>query len=481
MKHFKLLSLIVFIFLLNSIVHAQLFEDFEQGEKGSYAAGYDDLETGEWFFDDALIGNTTLDKKNGTRAARIRNGHIAMNFDYPNGLVEVSFYGADFSNDTGGEVQVEYSTDGGSSWLSLGEPVSLTPDLTQYSVSGNIQGDVRLRFVKTGGNRINIDDVLITDYIETTEDPRLILRINDQAYEPGSTFHFGTSMGFDSAVLQIRNGGEQDLVISGFDLDDASFSLDADMPLTLETLETASFDLFFENEDPGEYGGTLTFYSNDPEHEAFVIQVMAETIDPNVPVSISAARELPMGSLVTVAGWVTVASQFAGPVYFQDETAGIAWFNGELMRDEWLVGAEIGDSLVVTGEIGHFNNLLQIVDDVHFEVFPESNVEQIPLDITLEQLNTGHYEGFLVRITDLEFEDSGMFSGGTNYTVNDPTDEGRVRIDNFTNIPGTPIPNTPVEITGAAGRFINDHQLLPRFTDDIVTLERSGHSNVATL
>ncbi len=470
MKHFKLLSLIIIFFLLNGAAHAQLFEDFEQGEKSYYAAGYDDLETGEWFFDDALIGNTALDKKNGSRSARIRNGHIAMNFDYPHGLVEVSFYGADFSSDTGGEVQVEYSVDGGESWSDLGEPVPLTPELTQYSVSGSIEGQVRLRFTKTSGTRINIDDVLITDYIETTEHPSLILHINDLAYISGSTYSFGTTTGVAQADLQIRNGGNEDLVVSAFDIDGMGFTLDAEMPLTLESLETVTYDLLFESDEPGEHTASLTLYSNDPENETFVIQLVAETLDTSMPIPISEARDLPQGTMVTVAGWVTVASQFAGPVYFQDETAGIAWFNGEIMRDEWLVGAEIGDSIVVTGELGNFNQLLQIVEEESFEVFPEANMEQVPLDITLEQLNTGHYEGFLVRITDLEFEDSGMFSGGSNYTVNDLTDEGQVRIDNFTNIPGTPIPNSPVEITGAAGRFQQSHQLLPRFTDDIITL-----------
>ncbi len=378
MKLFTFLSLIFFSSLFNGVVLAQLFEDFEQGEKSYYAAGYDDLETGEWFFDDALVGNTALDKKNGSQSARIRNGQIAMNFDYPHGLVEVSFYGADFSSDSGGEVQVEYSTDGGSSWSALGDPVSLTPDLTPYSVSASIPGDVRLRFVKTGGNRINIDDVLITDYIETTDHPSFILHINDLAHVSGSTFNFGTTTGEAQANLQIRNGGDQDLVVSDFDIDGPGFTLDAEMPLTLETLETMTYALTFENDGPGEHAASITFYSNDPENETFVIQLVAETLDTSMPIPISEARGLPQGTMVTVAGWVTVASQFAGPVYFQDETAGIAWFNGEIMRDEWLVGAEIGDSIVVTGELGNFNQLLQIVDEESFEVIPEANMEQVP-------------------------------------------------------------------------------------------------------
>ncbi len=188
------------------------------------------------------------------------------------------------------------------------------------------------------------------------------------------------------------------------------------------------------------------------------------------PISIAEARQLPQGTKVTVSGWVTVSDQFAGPVYFQDETGGIAWYNGAIMRSEWLVDAIIGDSVVVTGEIGQFHNLVQIVNDTDFSVFPEANMEQVPVDITLAQLNTGSYEGQLVRISDVEFSGTGIFSGGTNYVVTDPSATGELRIDNFTNIPGTSIPNVPVQITGVAGRFRNTHQLLPRFTGDIKTL-----------
>ncbi|TVR42128.1 MAG: T9SS C-terminal target domain-containing protein [Bacteroidia bacterium] len=451
-------------------IHAQFFENFEQGTKNAYATGYDQLETGEWLFDDALIGTTAGDKKNGSRSARIRNGFIEMNFDYPDGFVEISFFGANFSNDAGGAVQVSYSTNGGSSWTNLGDPIGLTSELTQYSLSGSVEGNVRLRFAKTSGNRINIDDIFITEYIETTEEPRLLMRINDVAYEHGSTFNFGTTTGLSSATLQIRNGGQQDLVISSYTISGQAFSVDGDLQITLSSLETATFSLLFDDETPGIHNGSLTIHSNDPENPQFTVHLTAETLDTSQPIPISEARLLPQGTLVTVAGWVTVADQFAGPVYFQDETAGIAWYNGAIMRDEWLVGAVIGDSILVTGELGNFNNLLQIVNDTEFEVFPESNMVHEPLDITLEQLNTGMYEGWLVRVTDIEFEDSGIFSGGTNYTVFDPSGQGQLRVDNFTNIPGTNIPNSLTEVTGVAGRFQAMHQLLPRFTQDLEIL-----------
>lgn len=470
MRYFLATYLVLTSLIFSGTAHAQLFEDFEDGDKNSYASFPIELSTGEWFFDDALIGSLPQDKKNGSRSARIRNGFIQMNFDYPQGMSELSFFAANFSSDSGGAVKVSYSTDQGETWEDLGESISLTSDLAEYTLPGSIAGNVRLRFTKTGGNRINIDDVLISDYIEITEHPSILVRVNNLPYENNSTWDFGPNLGEASANLQIRNTGQQDLVITSHTITGDEFSVDGDLNVTLGHLETASFTLHYQSEDPGVKLGSLSLITNDPENQEFVLNLRAETLDTNQPISIAEARLLPMGTLVTIAGWVTVADQFAGPVYFQDETAGIAWYNGEIMRDEYLVGAMIGDSLLITGHIGHFNNLLQIVEEVEFAVFPEANTEIEPYPITIEQLNTGAYEGLLVQISELEFTASGIFSGGTNYEVYDQTGFGELRIDNFTNIPGTPIPNSTVAATGVAGRFGNMHQILPRFTDDIEVL-----------
>ncbi|MBW6478187.1 MAG: T9SS type A sorting domain-containing protein [Bacteroidales bacterium] len=462
------LSLILSFFALN--LKAQLFENFEEGSKTSYAPFAIELSTGDWMFDDALVGTLASDKKNGLKSARIRDGFIEMEFDYPLGLSEVSFYAANFSSDTGGAVQVSYSDDSGENWQPLGSSIALSSELSQYSIPGSVEGNVRLRFSKSAGNRINIDDVLISSYIETSEEPSLLLRINEIPYPSGSTFDFGLNTGYASAMLQLRNMGEQDLIISSFQIDGEEFTVEGDLNITLEYLETAGFVMEYQSATPGIKTGSLSLTTNDPDNQQFIINLSAETLDTSQPVPIADARLLPQGTEVTITGWVTVASQFAGPVYLQDETAGIAWFNFALMREEWLVGAVIGDSIVLTGEIGNYNNLLQIVNDTHFEIFPESNREIEPIEITIEQMNTGNYEGLLAKISELEFDATGTFAGHTNYVITDATAEGELRIDQNTNISGTLIPNGPVEVTGAVGRFYSTNQILPRFTQDIEIL-----------
>jgi hypothetical protein len=64
------LSLILSFFVFN--LQAQLFEDFEAGSKSTYAPFAIELSTGDWMFDQALIGNLAGDKKNGLKSARIQ-------------------------------------------------------------------------------------------------------------------------------------------------------------------------------------------------------------------------------------------------------------------------------------------------------------------------------------------------------------------------------------------------------------------------
>jgi phosphatidylserine/phosphatidylglycerophosphate/cardiolipin synthase-like enzyme len=456
----------IFILILPQLMQAQLLEDFEQGTKTGYAAAEVALASGSWMFDDALLGTLEGDRKNGTRSARIRAGHIQMQFDKTGGAGEIVFLAANFSSDTGGRVQVSVSTNSGTSWTPIGDPIVLTSTLTEYTVVANITGNVRVRFARTAGNRINVDDVRITDADELSDEATLAVRVNGDDVAGGDTVNFGTVTGATEVGLQLRNTGKADLQITGYSFE-GPFSADGDLRVTLTQLQSATFGLRFQAGNPGEYQGSLTLQSNDPAQPTFVLQLSASVLDTSVPVSIAEARQLPLGTLVTVAGWVTVGREFAGPVYFQDETAGIAWFNNEKMRLNWEVGAEPGDSIVVTGRIGQFNNLLQIVNDVGFEVFPEARRIIEPETVTFAGLNSGAYEGRLVRIRNATFSVNGLFSGGTNYTATDGSATGQVRVDNFSNIAGAPVPTGAANIIGVAGRFLDTHQILPRSRADI--------------
>lgn len=188
------------------------------------------------------------------------------------------------------------------------------------------------------------------------------------------------------------------------------------------------------------------------------------------PISIQEARQQPLGTVVTVAGRVTVTDEFEGPVYFQDETGGLAWFNFDKMRDAFTIDINRGDSLLITGKLGDFNDLLQIDDDndAQFQVFSQSNQEVQPEPISVSQMNSGDFESQLVSMT-VDIEHSGALQGNTNYIITDETGSGEIRINGDTNIVGAQAPEGVTTIVGVVGVFRGTFQLLPRDLNDIDT------------
>ena len=56
-------------------------EDFEMGSKAAYLLGDVTIKTGNWSFDDALLGKLPADIKNDLQSVRLRTGKMTMNFD----------------------------------------------------------------------------------------------------------------------------------------------------------------------------------------------------------------------------------------------------------------------------------------------------------------------------------------------------------------------------------------------------------------
>lgn len=151
---------------------ALLLEDFEGGTKTAYTAADVVLTSGTWNLNDALIGNTTSDQKNGLQSARVRNsGKLTMKFDYPLGASTVTVKHAKYGTDANGTWQLWYSTNAGSSYTQAGTSVTTSSTaLTTQTFTINIAGNVRIEIRKTdaGTNRICFDDITITDYTSTS-------------------------------------------------------------------------------------------------------------------------------------------------------------------------------------------------------------------------------------------------------------------------------------------------------------------------
>ncbi|WP_194831062.1 DNA/RNA non-specific endonuclease [Prolixibacter sp. SD074] len=134
-------------------------ENFESGQKTAYAAANVTLNTGSWYFDDALIGNLSGDAKDGYQSVRLRNGNIAMNFDI-NGVKMLYVKHAKFGNDGNSTWQLLMSDDSGSTYTQIGSDISETSTTLKtdsFAISDTLA--VRFKITKSGDNRVNLDDI----------------------------------------------------------------------------------------------------------------------------------------------------------------------------------------------------------------------------------------------------------------------------------------------------------------------------------
>jgi endonuclease G len=145
-----------------------VFENFESGTKTAYAAANVTLSTGVWNLNDALIGTSSSDRKNGSQSVRTRNsGKITMTFNRTDGASTVTVLHARYGSDGNSTWQLWYSTNSGSSWTQIGSTVTTSSTTLQTATfTVNISGTIRFEIRKTDGssNRINFDDFTINDY-----------------------------------------------------------------------------------------------------------------------------------------------------------------------------------------------------------------------------------------------------------------------------------------------------------------------------
>ena len=179
--------------------------------------------------------------------------------------------------------------------------------------------------------------------------------------------------------------------------------------------------------------------------------------------------------LVTVRGVVTVANEFGGPSYIQDNTGGMAVFGSTFSS-----AVVRGDEVVVSGLVQPFSGLTEIVSPV-LDTLMSSGNDVEPVPVTVGQIahdgagGVEQFEGRLVRIDNATVIGSGAWGSNTNYTITGGADSAQIRIDNTTNLVGGPIPVSACNIIGVVGQFISaspfigGYQLMPRSTADIIS------------
>jgi exonuclease III len=482
-SYYSLLTIFALLLSFNT-AQAQLFEDFETSEKSFYAGASVTLSTGDWYMEDALIGNLTNDKYNGSQGVRMdrrdgKNGNIYMEFDKTAGANELSFYLANYGSSSGNTLQVQYSTDQGSTWTNIGDEIVPTGTLEQVTIPVNMEGNIRFKFIQAAGtDRLNIDDIRITDFITPEENATIDVFVDTEIVESGALVEFAQTLTNSDRqkTVQIKNRGNEALDISTVEIQGGAYSISALTDSTLAFNESGELTITFTPDAEGQYQGVLEISSNAVNAATFTVNIAGEGYEEGTVIPISEARQVPFGTRVTVGGRITVANEFEGPVFMQDGTAGLAVFYSDLHTD-----VQIGDSVVVTGPITEFNPiggtqgdfLLQIGatnddNNISYEIIQAELKEVIPTIVTVEEMNSGAYEAQLVLIQNATISHTGVFgSNDTNYDLSDGTGQAFIRIDGSTNIGGAEAPSGAVNVVGVVDQFDGDYQLKPRFVEDL--------------
>ena len=475
-------ALAVLLLMLVSPLRAQLTENFEDGEKASYTGANVDLASGTWYFNDALLGSLGNDKFNGSQGVRMdrrngKSGSITMLFDKSDGADVISFVSANYGSNTGNSLQVAYSTDQGGSWTSVGEPVSPGSDLELFEIEVGVSGPIRFRWIQSGDGRINLDDVAITDFIEANETQTIQATANGRILtaENGMNFEPTVEGGSKSIPLRLTNLGTPILTVESVNVTGTDFSVDALKDSSLAFKATTELMVNFNPTSVGVFSGELSIRSNDPNQSTLTIPLTAQAFGADDVLPISNARTLSLGTRVRVAGRVTVANEFGGPLYLQDKTAGIAVYHEPLH-----MAAVIGDSIVVEGPLNVFRPiagedsdfLLQISatdsdNSINYEILAVDSRIPEPKLATLAQVNSGSLEAQLVQIPNTVIDHQGAFQGNTNYSISDPSATAEMRVDNDSELVGAMSPSEPIQMIGVVGQFAGIYQILPRFTSDL--------------
>ena len=215
-----------------------------------------------WYFSNAGIWDDSSQNghQNGSRSCRFgknANSYIQMNEDVTSGASKVTFYAANWSSDAAPTVQLQYSTNGGSTWTTAG---SCSPNSTwqQYTFNLNVTGNVRFKILQTAGSRFNIDDIAITSNAGTVTNPQITAPVN------GSTVNVGTIAANQNSVSKV-------ITIKGSDLTKAlnvsvsgtGFSV---APATISAANAnngTSVTVTYTSSIAGNATGTLTISSSE--------------------------------------------------------------------------------------------------------------------------------------------------------------------------------------------------------------------------
>lgn len=271
-----------------------------------------------WSFSNAGIWDDG--NKNGALSCRFgknADSYIEMNENVQNGASKVTFFAANWGSDATPTVQLQYSTNGGNTWTTVGS-CTLNSTWKQYTFDMNVTGNVRFRIKQTAGSRFNIDDIAITSNASTPVDPAISI----------------TSI----AAMQAEQGGESSIVTGTVTTEDNEEAI------TLSV--TGNFELSLNRRD---WARSLIL---DPTGEVFYVRLASTAVVGDFYGSITATTGQVSAS-ADVQGTVTAKPVMIGDVNMDgavniaDVTALIDHLLGSSVSQFDAVAADVNNDSVI--------------------------------------------------------------------------------------------------------------------------------------
>lgn len=450
----------VFLFLLGLMVYAtetsaQYLVNFEgPGEtKTGYASGTVTLSGLQWNMTEALIGTDAADFKNGLRSTRIRGyglSAITMLENKTNGIGTISFLYRRYGTDAQVDWKVEFSDDDGSTWTQIGSAFTApASDVVQtFTEVVEVPGDIRVRIKRatesgTANRRLNIDDILITDYSGGTT------TVATPTFNPPGGTYITTQ---NVVISTTTENASIYYTTDGTDPDENSNLYT--IPVQISTTTTLKARAYAEGFDPSSI--TTAFYT-------FPVTVS----------TIAGLRNAALNGLYYLSGEVvlTFKQTFRNQKYIQDATAGILIDD---LSGMITTNYEVGDGITgIYGTLNEFGNMLQFTPFQNPGV-PTSTGNTInPIVITIAELNSNFetYESRVVQINQVSFATPGVnFANGIIYGISDVSDaNANFRTTFFdVNYIGTAIPAGAGTIIGIPNARTDGNYITSRSSDDLV-------------
>lgn len=201
---------------------------------------------------------------------------------------------------------------------------------------------------------------------------------------------------------------------------------------------------------------------------ALLLFTLSAAVQAAPPIPIAAARKLPLGTVITVQGSVTVpsgtfASSFLDEGFaIQDPTAGIY----VSMADN--LGLRLRQEARVTGTLMNSNGLLILVPASDSDVTVRGRGAKVEPRFVRTGSVGEATEGLIVLVVGriISLQDDQPY--GQKVFINDGSGQIRIYVNNGTNIDVSRLhPGQPVAVTGFSSQF-NDYEIDPRFPSDLL-------------